>query len=128
MKPWLDKMGTFGAVVAAAACPICFPKLAIVGAALGLSFLTPYERYAYIAIQVLVIAALLGHVWAFRRHRNVYLMVLAAIGTLASHARIIRRKASRRMFIRHHAASRGDTSRSILAAASRSAVRRSYAA
>jgi mercuric ion transport protein len=83
MKLWLDKFGTAGAVIAAAACPICFPKLAIIGAVVGLSFLAPFERYVYIAIQVLVVAALLGHAWAFRRHRNIYLLGLAGAGTLA---------------------------------------------
>lgn len=34
MKTILDKAGSVGALVAAAACPIYFPKLALVGVAL----------------------------------------------------------------------------------------------
>ena len=59
------------------------PKTGLVGAALGLNFLAPFEPYVYIVIQILVIAALLGHVWAFPRRRNADLLALAAIGTLA---------------------------------------------
>jgi mercuric ion transport protein len=81
MKAWLDKTGTLGAIIAAAACPICFPNLALIGAVFGLGIMAPFERYVYIAIQILVVAALVGHAWAFRRHRNVYLLALAALGT-----------------------------------------------
>jgi hypothetical protein len=28
MKTHLEKIGSFGGVIAAAACPVCFPKLA----------------------------------------------------------------------------------------------------
>jgi len=28
MKTYLEKIGSFGGVIAAAACPACFPKLA----------------------------------------------------------------------------------------------------
>lgn len=83
MKLWLDRTGTVGAIIAAMACPVCFPKLALVGAALGLGVFAPFERYVSIAIQLLVIVALIGHVWAFRRHRNLYLLALALAGTAA---------------------------------------------
>lgn len=36
MKLLLDKFGSFGTVAAAAARPVCFPKLAVVGAFFGL--------------------------------------------------------------------------------------------
>ena len=39
MKPLLEKSGTLGAIVSAAASPVCFPKLALVGAMLGLGVL-----------------------------------------------------------------------------------------
>jgi len=28
MKTYLERIGSFGGVIAAAACPVCFPKLA----------------------------------------------------------------------------------------------------
>jgi mercuric ion transport protein len=45
MKPRLEQTGTWGAVVAAILCPMCFPKLALIGAALGLGVLAPYEGW-----------------------------------------------------------------------------------
>jgi len=35
-RRFLEKVGSIGAVIGALACPICFPKIAIVGAAIGL--------------------------------------------------------------------------------------------
>jgi mercuric ion transport protein len=84
MKQLLEKSGTLGAVVSAAACPVCFPKLALVGAMLGLGVLAPLEGYFVSVLQVLVIAALVGQIIAYRRYRNPYLLGLAAIGTLCA--------------------------------------------
>ncbi len=77
MKRMLEKFGTGGAVIAALACPICFPKLALIGAALGLGVLAPYERYIALAVQALFLLALAGQVFAFRAHRNKWLLALA---------------------------------------------------
>ena len=66
----LDKIGSFGAVIAAAAAPCCFPLLAVVGSALGLGVLQPYKGYAAYAIQALVLLALVGNVIAYRQHRK----------------------------------------------------------
>ena len=82
MKARLEKLGSAGAVIAALACPVCFPKLALIGALLGLGFLAPYEQYLAYAVQALFVVALAGHVIAFRRHRRVYVVALAAIATL----------------------------------------------
>lgn len=38
-----DKAGALGTVVAAMGCAMCFPALASLGAAIGLSFLQQYE-------------------------------------------------------------------------------------
>ena len=70
MKPLVEKSGTIGAIVSAAACPVCFPKLALVGAMLGLGVLAPFEGYVANILQALVIAALLGQIIAYRRYRN----------------------------------------------------------
>src|SRR5882672_6005877 len=61
MKTYLEKIGSFGALIAAAACPLCFPKLALIGALFGLGALGAYESQLFIAAQVLIAVAVLGH-------------------------------------------------------------------
>jgi hypothetical protein len=57
MTKHLDKLGSTGAVIAAAACPICFPKLALLGGLIGLSAISAYEAQLFIAAQLLVVVA-----------------------------------------------------------------------
>jgi len=83
VKSYLDKVGSFGAIVAAAACPICFPKLALVGALLGLGGLSAYEWQFLIAAQVLVGVAMVGHVLAYLRLRRHWVLALALLGGAA---------------------------------------------
>lgn len=70
MRDKLGKFGPLGAIVAAAACPICFPKLALLGAIFGLGVLAPFETSFFIATQVLVVLAAIGHILAYRKHRH----------------------------------------------------------
>ncbi len=81
-RPSFEKLGTFGAVLTAAACPICFPKVAIVGAALGLGAFAPFEGYVVLAVQALFVLAFAGQWLAFRRHRNRWLLALSGVVTL----------------------------------------------
>lgn len=83
MKIALDKLGSFGAAIAAAACPVCFPKLAVIGALLGLGSLSAYEFQLFLAAQVLVLLAMAGHVLSFSQHRNRSLLTLAILGGIA---------------------------------------------
>jgi mercuric ion transport protein len=76
----LERSGTVGALVAAILCPICFPKLALIGAALGLGALAPYEGWFAAAAQLFLVVALAGHWLAFRRHRDRRVLALAAVG------------------------------------------------
>jgi hypothetical protein len=39
----IEKAGSIGAIIGALACPICFPKIAIIGSAIGLGVLAPFE-------------------------------------------------------------------------------------
>jgi hypothetical protein len=80
MKLPLDKLGSIGAVAAAAACPICFPKLALIGAFLGLGALSAFEYQFLIAAQALVMLAVADHVWSYFRHRNRWLLGSAVLG------------------------------------------------
>ena len=83
MKPaWMEKSGSIGAFIAALACPICFPKLALVGLALGLGVLAPYEGYVALGVQALFVIAFVGQCLAFRRHRNRWLLSLSGAATL----------------------------------------------
>ena len=81
MALFVEKFGTFGAVIAALACPICFPKLVLVGTALGFGIFAPYERYIALGIQALFVLALWGQWLAYRSHRNKWLLSLAISNT-----------------------------------------------
>ena len=83
MKPtWMEKFGSAGAMIAALACPVCFPKLALIGVALGLGVFAPYERYVAVGVQVLFTISFIGHCLAFRRHGNRGLLSLSGAATL----------------------------------------------
>ena len=77
MKVGLEKIGSFGALIAAAACPVCFPKLALIGA------LGAYESQLFIAVQILIAVAVLGHVLAYLQHRKGWLLGLALLSGVA---------------------------------------------
>lgn len=79
MKNILEKFGSFGAIIAAAACPICFPKLALLGAIFGLGVLAPFETAFFYGAQILVIMAVIGHILSYKRHQNITLVVLASL-------------------------------------------------
>jgi mercuric ion transport protein len=74
VKSWLEKSGSIGALVAAAACPVCFPKLALIGALFGLGAFGAYESQFFIAAQALVVVALIGQALSYLRHRNGWLL------------------------------------------------------
>ena len=83
MKLHLEKIGSFGALIAAAACPLCFPKLALIGAIFGLGALGAYESQLFIAAQILIVVAVLGHVFAYLQHRKGWLLGLAILSGVA---------------------------------------------
>ena len=79
MRFKLENYGSFGAIVAAAACPICFPKLALIGAFLGLGALEKYETFFFYGAHVLILMALVGHVISYKKVQNRTLLALAII-------------------------------------------------
>jgi len=83
MKTHLEKIGSFGSLIAAAACPACFPKLALIGALFGLGALGAYESQLFIAAQILIAVAVLGHALAYLQHRNGWLLGLAILSGAA---------------------------------------------
>jgi hypothetical protein len=79
----LDKIGSIGSVIAAAAAPCCFPLFGLFGSIVGLGFLAAYEDYMLWVMQGLVLLALVGSLIAYRRHRKVAPLILAIISTSA---------------------------------------------
>jgi hypothetical protein len=76
----LDKLGALGTLLAAAACPACFPLLAVVGSALGLGIFARFEGYVMYVLQAFVLLALVGNVLAYRGHRKIALLI-AGVGS-----------------------------------------------
>lgn len=76
----LEKIGSFGSIVAAAACPACFPQLAAFGMLVGLGALGAYESEIFLATQILVVVAIVGHALAYARQRRLALLLLGAGG------------------------------------------------
>jgi len=79
MKIYLEKIGSVGAVIAAAACPVCFPKLALLGALFGLGAFSAYEWQLFIAAQILVALAVVGQALAYLQHRKRWLLGLGIL-------------------------------------------------
>ena len=82
MRSKLEKAGSFGAIVAAAACPICFPKLALIGALFGFGVLAKYEIVFFYMAQILIIIALVGHIISYKRLQNLTLLILAFLSAI----------------------------------------------
>jgi len=82
LKNKLEKYGSFGAIVAAAACPICFPKLALLGAFFGLGVLEPFETIFFFGTQILVVLASTGHAISYKKHQNWKLLSLAILSMI----------------------------------------------
>jgi len=83
LKSYLDKIGSFGAVLAGAACPVCFPQLAAIGAFFGLGALGSYEGQIFLAAKILVVLAVVGHVLAYLQHRLAWVLSIAVAGGIA---------------------------------------------
>ena len=82
MRNKLENFGSFGAIVAAAACPICFPKLALLGAIFGLGALAKYEVAFFYSAQALIMIALIGHIISYKKVQNRPLFALAIISAV----------------------------------------------
>ncbi len=78
----LDKIGSVGAVLAAAAAPCCFPLLAALGSALGLSVLQPFKGYMAYAMQGLVLLALAGNYLAWRSRKKWMPLAISGVGVV----------------------------------------------
>ena len=81
MKQYINRAGSIGSFITAAACPICFPKLAALGAIFGMGALAPFEAYFFWGAQLFVLLSLVGQFVAFKRLRNKLLLVFMIIFT-----------------------------------------------
>jgi len=79
MRNKLGHFGSFGAIVATAACPICFPKLALLGAIFGLGAFVKYEAAFFYGAQALIVIALIGHIISYKKVHNRPIFALAII-------------------------------------------------
>lgn len=75
----LDKLGSFGAVIAAFGMACCLPLFAAVGSVVGLGFLAQYESQMFYVMQVGVVLAVAGTIWAYRKHKNILPVILAVL-------------------------------------------------
>ncbi len=76
-----DKAGSVGTVVSAMACGICFPALASLGSAIGLSFLQQYEGlFVSTLLPAFSALALLANALGWRRHRQWHRSLLGMAG------------------------------------------------
>jgi mercuric ion transport protein len=82
VKNKLGRFGSFGSILAAAACPICFPKLALLGALFGFGALAEYEVIFFYALQVLIVAMVVSHVIAFNRGGDKRLLILVSVSAV----------------------------------------------
>ncbi len=76
----IEKIGSIGAFLAASACPVCFPMLAVVGSIVGLGILKPFEGIVFILFQFFVFLALIGNILSFMNHRNVLALLIGIAG------------------------------------------------
>lgn len=67
---WLDRFGSFGALLAAVAAPCCFPLFGVVAATLGLGVFARYESIVLYVFQAFALLSVLGLALSFRRHRR----------------------------------------------------------
>jgi len=66
MRNKLENFGSFEAIVVAAACPICFPKLAL----FGLGALAKYEVEFFWAAQILIVIGPDEYVISYKKNKT----------------------------------------------------------
>ena len=82
MRDSAGKFGSLGAVLAAIFCPICFPKLALLGVFFGLGALAKYEIIFFYAAQAFVLLMLVANIVSYKRYKNKALLLLVVVSVL----------------------------------------------
>jgi len=76
-----DKAGALGSIVSAMGCGACFPALASLGTALGLGFLSQFEKvFITVLLPLFAALALLANALGWFSHRQWHRSVLGMIG------------------------------------------------
>ncbi|PZR73808.1 MAG: hypothetical protein DLM73_09750 [Chthoniobacterales bacterium] len=78
--PWLDRVGSVGALIAALAAPCCFPIFAVVGTAAGFSALGTYEGIILYIFQGFAVLTLAGLALSYRQHSNFAPLIVGTLG------------------------------------------------
>jgi len=79
-KDHLDKIGSFGAVFAAALAPCCFPLLGVIATSLGLGAAEQFAPQLQYAVQFFVLLAVAGSAMMYRVHRRSLPLILSVTG------------------------------------------------
>jgi len=72
----LDKFAAVGSLLAAAACPACFPLFGVVGTAIGLGIFKPFEGIVFYVFQLFVAVGIVGNISAYLNHRRIIPLVI----------------------------------------------------
>ena len=81
-KTTSDRNTALGAIISSLFCPICFPALAGIASALGLSFLVKYEGWFLVLFHLFTLISAFS-VWrGFNQHRVKLPFILSGIGVL----------------------------------------------
>lgn len=81
---FLDKAGSFGALLSAMACPVCFPLFSVLGSILGVGVLFPFEEKTIVYIfMFFVVVALIGNLISYFHHRKLLPLLIGVSGTLS---------------------------------------------
>lgn len=76
-----DKTGVLGVIVSSMGCAMCFPALASLGAAIGLSFLQQYEGlFVSRLLPLFAVVAFLANALGWLRHRQWHRSLLGMVG------------------------------------------------
>ena len=82
MKDSAGKFGSLGAVLTAIFCPVCFPKLALLGVFFGLGALAKYEIVFFYAAQAFVLLMLVANIISYKRYKNKALLSLVVLSVI----------------------------------------------
>lgn len=77
---FIDRVGSLGTLIAAMACPVCWPVLATLGSSLGLGIFAPWEGIiSNFVFPPFVVIAVLGIFLSFRSHKKRLPLVLGIV-------------------------------------------------
>ncbi len=80
---FVEKIGSFGTIITAAACPVCWPLFIPIGSALGLGILQPYEGFMMnIIFPIFVMITFIGSFLSYRIHKSLYPLIITNLSVI----------------------------------------------